>query len=313
MRVVGVKLFSLVWTAFLAAGCASTSSYQDSIATFAAASDKAATAFRTLDSDATVRLNDLRFHQAADAKTITIPAGNCTTSAQTCTLTFTRDGKQVPVYRADLMPETVIFMDRIHDYANALDALEKADARKDVEAAFGKVLNTAGALATVAGVPGAAIATAAEKPLSSAAGYVFGKYQDSMKREAFIRATTAVDAIIMEARPIISSQIAGLANAKLKPLAEAASDAQDAFNQKPSNETLSAAIDATNLMNAGLHAKLPDFYDNLAAAHAKLKAAVSSGGNIGTAIVAFQDLLQQAQSIKNFADQVIATKTAAHN
>jgi hypothetical protein len=301
MRIITSKLFALLWMAVAVAGCTSTSTYREPIAGFSAAADKAATAFQALDSDATAQLNGILFQQAAKDKRIQI--SGCTSDSDGCTLTYGAD--DVPVYVPDLMPNTVALLNGIRDYADALDDLEKADATKDVEAATGKAVGSA---ATVAGavnaIAGTALTSIAE-PVGAVVGYGYGLYQDNRKHAAMVRAVTIMDGVIQGGRAEMATKLKLVQTAKLDQLQMAVAATHTAFLAEKTPEALTRAINAAKAMDAVIKAGLPDLYDKLAEAHAKLKDAVTHpDADPAAALNAISAFLTQAQHVKDIADKL---------
>jgi hypothetical protein len=305
MRAVGLKLLSLAWTVLLAAGCASTSSYQQPISTFATAADKAATAVQALDADATAQLNSLRFQKALSDKRI--DKSGCRPDAKECVLTLVLAGGAAgpEIYTPDLMPKTVALWNGFKDYAAALDALEKADATKDVQDATGKALGSAASVAgSINAIVGTTIA-AIKEPVAAVAAYGYGLYQDNRKQAAIARAVQIMDGVIQDGRDKVTVQLKFIQTAKLAALQKTVDDALDGYNAAPNEANLKAAIDAAKVMDATIKAGLPDLYNSLADAHAKLKEAViDPKADIAATFNALSAFLVQAQNVKDIADQI---------
>ncbi|GAA0571662.1 hypothetical protein [Rhizomicrobium electricum] len=306
MRII-TKLFPLLLMAVAVAGCTSTSSYREPIATFASAADKAATAFQSLDDDATGQLNGILFQQAAKDKLI--QKSGCTADSDGCTFTLVGANDGVPVYVPDLMPKTAALLNGIRDYAEALDTLEKADATRDVQAATSKAVGSAAVVAgAVNAIAGTALTSVAE-PVGAVVGYGYGLYQDNRKHAAIVRAVTIMDGVIQGGRAEMATKLKLIQTAKLDDLEKAVSTAHTAFLAEKTPDALTRAINAAKAMDAVIKAGLPDLYDKLAEAHAKLKDAVTHPDADPAAVLnALSAFLAQAQRIKDIADKLSTTE-----
>lgn len=295
-----------VGLALLVTGCASTTAYQAPISNFADAADKAATAFQKLDTDATAKLNAIRFDRAVADKLVKKAGCQPTLTETQCVidLATTPPG---PVYTADLMPNAVAFFNGISDYAKALDTLEKADAKKDVQTAAGNVLGSAATVATAINAAAGATVAAIKEPAAALTGYAYGLYQDNAKRVAIRRAVLIMDGIIQSGSEPITRQLQSVQEQLLADMADKVKTAQGTFLANKDGPSLKVLIEKASTMDAAIKAKLPDLYVKLAAAHGKLKEAViDPEPDPAATLEAVSQFLQQVQNVKAIADKLSA-------
>ncbi len=188
-------------------GCVDPGQFQQPIATFASASDTAATSFSTLDSESAAKLSAIEQRKAIALKHVAWSGTECNYDATACTLFIKPNGVETPIVYTSLMPKSVAFVNGIRDYAKALDDLEKADATAQVQSAFSDALSAAAVVAGVVNVPTGSIAAAVSKPLAATFGWGFKQYQNSLKYNALKRATLAADQIIQDAVPVLDGEL----------------------------------------------------------------------------------------------------------
>lgn len=307
MRVIGLIALSILGVC----GCADPSAFEQPITSFSTSSASAATSFAAIDVASTANLNALRADAALVTRRVNPGSSECEANSTSCELFYTDPTTgNTAVYTPSLMPKTVAVVSGIKDYADALVALEKADASSDVQAAFAKSITAASAIAgavnPAAGVAGNAIST----PVSSVGGWIFLQYQNNLKIDALQKATAKADGIIQSVKHIIDDELKSDNDMEVSKLLQALRAKHDAFADAPSADALQAEIAAAKNLNALLSAKAPSFFDSLADAHAKLAAAIANPKIDITQVMAdLTALAQQAQNVQKIVSTLAPQKS----
>lgn len=301
------NLFLLAFSIVGLAGCTDTAQFQQPITTFSSAADSAATSFAALDAASTTNLNAIRANEVLKLGRVGWSPSDCAANSKACRLYF--GSGQTDVYVSSLMPKSVAFVSAIKGYADALDAVEKADASSKVQSAFADSMNAIGSVASAVGMPAGAVAKTIATPLSSVVGWGFLQYQNDIKLEALQKATAAAESVIQAGEPILDHELTLAANAQTDELAKNFQDKDQAFSTSPTAVNLQAEIAAANALNTALTAKTADYFKALATAHSKLADAVRHpGADLSDVIAAVTAFAQQA---KNVEDAINALKTPA--
>ena len=293
-------------------GCASPNQLQTPISNFATAATSAATSFTAIDSQGAANLSSLHQAEALTVKRVNAPPDQCAVGDKACRLYYVKspDTTHKPLYYASLMPKSVAFINGIKDYANALNALEKADATADVQSAYSDAMGAITAVAGALNVPAGVATSAISKPLGSVVGWAYGQYQNHLKNDALKAGIPAADKIIQQAVPILDLELQFAATAQAASL-QSDFDAKDsAFLAQPTAANLKAEIQAANALDAALSGKPKAVIDDLAAAHAKLAAAAQNPtSSPADTIGAISTFLQQANNLK----QIVASTSSANH
>lgn len=283
--------------------CADTAQFQQPITAFATASANASTAIAALDTQASAGLTAIGEKRALAARHVDARAQSCTLDSKDCVLVFDAQGDAVST--TTIIPKSVAFANSLKNYADALNALEKADSTADVQAAFGKGMSTMAALATAFGQPAGAALAALSTPLSGAVGWGFGQYQNQVKLDALQKATATADSIIKDVAPILEAEFDFGQVAKLQELKADLDAKEDAFDAKPTMDNLKAAIAAANLLDAAVRARPGAVVTALVKAHAALTTAVAHP-EVGFATVAAEisAVTDQVQKLEQATKQL---------
>ncbi len=285
-------------------GCANTSQFGPQIATFSNAATGAAASFTVIDAQGAARYTAISEDAAVKSGRVEAPPGDCQLTSKGCAIVYRNGGQTSAVYQFSLMPKSVAFMTGVAAYANALNAIEKADASADIEAALNQGLVAISTVAGAMNVPAGAAVSAIQKPLASSVGWAFGQYQNSLKLQALQKATQAAQPIIQEAQPIIDAELQSAATVNIAALKQDFDDKDDAFSRNPTAVTLQAESSSARALNAALALK-PQIFDALAAAHTELAAIIQnpqvSPEEAASAITTFA---QQTQNMEQIAKAI---------
>lgn len=304
----------LILAASLSLGaCADTSQFQKPITAFATASASASTAITSLDAAAATGLTGIREKQAIQTGRIGAQNQSCEMDSKNCILVFKKKGANdfSQLAYSSIIPQSVAFVNGVKDYADALDALEKADAQADVQSAFGKGMGAMAVVATAVNQPAGAALAALSTPLTSAAGWGFGQYQNGIKLDALQKATSAADSIIQAAAPTLTAEFDFGNVARLQELKADLDAKEDAFDASPTLNNLNSAIAAANLFDAAVRAQPGSVIASMADAHHKLTLAVAHPDiGFASAVASISALAQQAQNLEQIAKQLGAAQPA---
>ena len=292
--------FGIIALAILIAGCAAIP--HQPIADFAAATAKADDGFTDLNKRAAHALYD-KDNDASAIRQKIVFADGCGPRSSGCSVRIKdKNGALVPLHPNVVVPKSVHFLNAMHRYAEALDALDKADAKQDVEATMAKVYGVMTGVATALNLPVGAALAALKEPVTSAGGALYGWDQDQRKLAALQKATAAADPIIQEAVPILSAESTFLETTILTPLRSDFDKKREIFQETPTPETLKAVTDSAATLDVAIKAKGTSPVAALAAAHAEL-----------TQVVARPDALTTLAALDQFGTIAGDLATAAHD
>jgi len=265
----------------LACAACSTTDPNTVIAPFASATQDASTAIKAYSEAGAQRLTAIgkaKVLASAHADLAVVPMEDgCMSSSSGCQLGYRlTKGAEPKVLAYDtLIPETALIADDLSEYATALSELAAADSRDQVSAALGKATKAISAAANVVQPGSGPAAAAILGPTANGLSWLYGKYQDGIKRDALRQATAAMNPVVGQAA-VHFQKIAELAATADQAVAVAEfNDAQLAYQNAPGEGTLNAylkaAADLNGILKAGQVGKV---FTSLAGAHDKLTLAL---------------------------------------
>ncbi|WP_162914578.1 hypothetical protein [Desertibaculum subflavum] len=211
---------------------------------------KAETAFAKADQAGAARETQLRIESAVAVPNLVMrgkSGGECRTSSLACTLWL--DGE--PLRPATLVPKQRILLRELANYAEALKQLAAADSAGKVKAAADKATLAVTGIATlVSGAPAAGFAA----PIAQLATWIYGRYQDNLKRSAMRHAADEMAKVLPDATEKFATTTRLLLLPERAAAQEEVSRAADEFRRKPSAAAATAYLDKAGRMDALLKA-----------------------------------------------------------
>jgi len=290
------------------AGCPVSSDFQEPIAQFSTATDKAGKALADLDAGAAQELSDLRHTDALAKPTRVQPEPDgCRPGTMSCVVELTPDlGSGDPggaLSLSSIVPEHVQAMQAISIYAKGLEDIVNADATATVKGGLDKASAAAAQLAALAGPQYKAAVDALSIPATAAATWLFGEYQDSIKLDALREATRRMEVILPDATKKFGTAADLAQEASLTHLVDDFGDAKVAFGKSATTENLDAYLAAAHRLDDALHVKPSEVFDQLKVAHSELAAALKSSDiTFGQAIVQINRLATKVDQLVDIAN-----------
>lgn len=267
---------------------------------------KAETTFAKADQAATARENRKRLESAVREPHKVVMAGapgtQCLSDSTACTLLF--DGK---LLRADtLVGEQRILLREIANYAEALKQLTAADSAGKVKAAADKATAAiSGIAALVSGGPAAAFAA----PVAQLVTWVYGRYQDNLKRSALRHATGEMAPVLQRATDMFGTTTEFLIEPERTEGERRVTRAANEFRLNPSATTATAYLDRAEQMNTLLKARPSAMFLQVNATHKELVRVVNDRDL--TLAELFRHIDKLAADIETLANALDAFQKAA--
>lgn len=266
MRRAGVMRCAVLALAVGLAGCAAPdlgaplTAFSDSIG-------KAETTFAKADQAATARENQRRVERAVAEPNKVVRGqaggGECLASSQACSLWF--EGE--PLRAATLVGQQRILLRELGNYAEALKQLTAADSTGKVKAAADKATVAISSIATlVSGVPAAGFAA----PVAQLVTWIYGRYQDNLKRSALRHATGEMAPVLASATQKFATTTRLLILPERTAAQRDVSRAADAFRLQPTPAAATAYLDKAERMDALLKGNPDAVFQQIDETHKEL-------------------------------------------
>jgi hypothetical protein len=291
----------------LLTACSTASDYQKPITAFSQATDGAKQALAALDERLAEQLQALRRAEAvASPNRVRFPDDECATSTAGCTLLLypeSGDAKPRPLTYTTAVPNQIQVMHEVSLYAKGLQDITTADATPGIKAGFDSAMAAATSLASILQPQFAPAVSALSVPVTQAAVWLFGEYQESVKLRALRAATAAMDPILQEAVRVFAktSEFAALEDQQI--LVGQFDSRMEAFENAPSEQALAQLADAATQLDRLLAVRPDQMFEELGLAHQALTEALASDEiTFAQALLHIERLATKAEELTQIAE-----------
>jgi hypothetical protein len=288
--------------------CSTASDFKAPIGQLSKATDNATTALTKFDEFAAAEVTAQRRDEALkNPDQVLAGDDDCSFDSKHCIVALppdqtSKDPRRLTV--SSLVPNHVQAMREIGLYAKGLEDIVNADATAAVKAGLDKAGAAVAELAALAGPQYRAAASAFAIPVTQAAAWLFGEYQESIKLDALRDATTQMESILPEAAKDFGD-VADLTYTARKTYLVSDFDAkQRAWDREPSAAHLDEYVAAAKQLDDALQVKPSEVFTELAAAHHELAMALRSEE------ISFATVMRHLDRLVKKAEQLTAIAQA---
>jgi hypothetical protein len=301
--------------------CSTASDFKQPIGQLSKATDDATTALAGFDKFAAAEVSARRRQEALDNPgTVLADAKDCSVLSTQCVVALPPDADSPGPRRltvSSLLPNHVQAMQEIGLYAKGLGDIVDADATAAVKAGLDKAGAAVADLAALAGPQYRAAASAFAIPVTQAAAWLFGEYQESIKLNALRDATAQMESILPGAAKDFGDAADLAYDARKTYLVADFNEKRLAFDKDPSGAHLDAYLEAAGKLDDALQVKPSEVFTELAAAHHELATALTSEEiSFATVMRHLDRLVKKAEELTAIAqafETAANTPEPAHN
>jgi hypothetical protein len=302
------RAFLLLATTLALAGCATSLATTAAIQGFAEATTAASEGLQALDESAAARLAVVQRESVLERPVrVRAEEDSCLATSARCALVYrkTRDSTPVAFAPASLIPQQREIMQTIAAYADALVAMQEADATKEMNAAIDSASGSIARLGALAPPHGLALAAAAPA-IGRAAKLAFSLWQEHVKRKATREAVDAMDPVLQEAARLMSDTARFASLPSKRVLADAYDAAEEKLRDGSATKgELDAYVKAARSLDAVLSIDDRAVFVQLGKAHAALREALTDPKvDFATAVQAIQAFASRANELLEIAQEL---------
>lgn len=253
--------------------CATPPETTAAIEEFAKATAAANEGLQALDESTAARLAEVQRESVLENPLrVRTEADTCLATAARCILVYQREraAPAVAFAPASLIPQQREIMKTIAAYADALAAIQAADATKEMNASIDSATGSIARLAALV-PPYGTVGAAAAPAIGRAAKFAFSLWQEKVKRDATRGAVNAMNPILQDAVELMSDTARFASLPSKRVLADAYDAAEDELRDGPATRAeLDAYVKAARSLDAVLALDDRQVFVELGRAHAAL-------------------------------------------
>jgi hypothetical protein len=313
--------FVAAWLLLILSACSAASDFKQPITQLSKATAGAEIALTKFNEYASAEVTAQRREEAI-RNPGRVLAGDldCSIDSPRCIVALTPAsgvGEPLPLTVSSLIPNHVRAMREIGLYAKGLEDIVNADATAAVKAGLDKAGAAVAEVAALAGPQYRAAASVFAVPVTKAAAWLFGEYQEAIKLDALRDATAQMESILPGAVKEFGIAADLVHNVRKTYLVETFNAKQRAFDRQASPANLKDYLDAAQQVDDALQVKPSDVFTELGVAHHELATALRSDDiSFATVMLHLDRLVTKAEQLTAIAqafETAVNTPEPAHN